>query len=776
MRLTKGTDQFKVKAIAGTHVVLMALDMDEATRQGLRGFAIKRGLKGQPQDWLKGIKYFQALVPNPKAGDDYSSREQPFQSFLWSDYRASPGTEYDFTIVALYGDLHAMEERHTLEFSIATETEEDAKGGVWFNRGTIASHAFETQFHNRRLTDEMVNNVSDDGKLLDPETQWLSRGLAEACLRYINGTKPGEALRVCAYEFTYQPVLGALKRALDRGVDVRIVYHDTKKPKDPNRAAIAKAQLPQSAKVGGKDTQILFPRTRTAIPHNKFIVKLVGGAAAELWTGSTNFTDSGFFGQTNVGHLVKDGATAKTYLDYWTELSGDPVHKQALANAVALTPNPPNVIKAASTAEFFSPRIADNMLDWYGQRITDTASLAMMTIPFNVAPTILTALAKKGDAMRFVILEDIPSPQVKAAEKANQGKLAFSNGALMGMSFVKRKSPTGGATVTPIPNSDLDKWFLEEELARPANSGHVFFVHSKVLLIDPLSDDPLVCSGSANFSKNSLVANDENMLLVRGDARVADIYMTELDRIFRHFRARDIINDKAASGSKDDPLILDPTDQWIAPNFTAGNYKNNRRLLFFPTGESGASWSAAAGKDPNPFKDEDARAAQIRADKNQKARDRKAAGGGTSPATKAAGKPAGAKPSAPRRPPARGKPAAAARGGIAAPAKPKAAAAKAAVAKTAPARGKSRMAPKPAKPKAAAARKPAGTRPVVKASRARAAASGKSAPRAKAAAKKPARAKPAPKAAAKKAPPRGAGRAKAQAKPASARRRPAKPR
>src|SRR6202023_1581234 len=95
----------------------------------------------------------------------------------------------------------------------------------------------------------------------------------------------------------------------------------------------------------------------------------------------------------------------------------------------------------------------------------------------------------------------------------------------------------GGAKVTPIPNTDLDKWFIEEELARPTNYGHVFFVHSKVLVIDPLSDDPLVCSGSANFSKNSLTANDENMLLIRGEKRVADIYMTELDRIFRHFRA-----------------------------------------------------------------------------------------------------------------------------------------------------------------------------------------------------------------------------------------------
>ncbi|MEA2899437.1 MAG: hypothetical protein QOJ84_5052 [Bradyrhizobium sp.] len=509
MRVSESNDHLRVKAIAGTHVVLMALDMDEETRAGLRGFAIKRGVKGQPQTWLKGIKYFKDLVANPEPKNDYSSRDQPFQSFLWSDYRASPGTEYDFTIVPLYGDLHAFEERHTLTFSVKTEPEFDQEHGVWFNRGAIASHAFETQFHNKSLTDEMVNNVSDDGKLLDDETRWLSRGLAEACLKYINDTNPGEALRVCAYEFTYLPVLRALKRALDRGVDVQIVYHDTKKDDDANRAAIGKAELPEFVTRKGKKNQVLYVRTRTAIPHNKFIVKIVDGTSVQVWTGSTNFTDTGFFGQTNVGHLVTDTDTARTYLKYWTELAKDPPHKQALKTAIELTPNPANALAASSIAAFFSPRTADNMLDWYGQRIVNSATFAMMTIPFNVATPILTALGTTRDAMRLVILEDVPTAEVDDAEKSNRGKLAFSNGAILGKEFIKYKT-SGGAQVTPIPNSDLDEWFVEEELARPTNNGHVFFVHSKVLLIDPLSDDPLVCSGSANFSKNSLTANDEN--------------------------------------------------------------------------------------------------------------------------------------------------------------------------------------------------------------------------------------------------------------------------
>ena len=42
----------------------------------------------------------------------------------------------------------------------------------------------------------------------------------------------------------------------------------------------------------------------------------------------------------------------------------------------------------------------------------------------------------------------------------------------------------------------------------------MFYVHTKFMLIDPLSEDPVVITGSANFSKNSLVNNDENMLLI----------------------------------------------------------------------------------------------------------------------------------------------------------------------------------------------------------------------------------------------------------------------
>jgi phosphatidylserine/phosphatidylglycerophosphate/cardiolipin synthase-like enzyme len=94
-------------------------------------------------------------------------------------------------------------------------------------------------------------------------------------------------------------------------------------------------------------------------------------------------------------------------------------------------------------------------------------------------------------------------------------------------------------------------------------------------------NDPLVCSGSANFSSNSLLQNDENMLLVRGDTRVADIYMTEFDRIFRHFYFRDIANELHDKGDAAKGAFLDETDAWTESYFRPSGLKSLRRQMFF---------------------------------------------------------------------------------------------------------------------------------------------------------------------------------------------------
>ena len=70
------------------------------------------------------------------------------------------------------------------------------------------------------------------------------------------------------------------------------------------------------------------------------------------------------------------------------------------------------------------------------------------------------------------------------------------------------------------------------------------FIHTKFLLVDPLSEDPIVVTGSANFSDASTLQNDENMLIIRGNRRVADIYLGEYMRLWNHYAFREFLNSK----------------------------------------------------------------------------------------------------------------------------------------------------------------------------------------------------------------------------------------
>jgi phosphatidylserine/phosphatidylglycerophosphate/cardiolipin synthase-like enzyme len=604
MRAAANGGDFKAKAIAGTHVVLIALNCLEGRRKGLKGFAFQREVVGPGSTgpkWLRSQKVFKSVEPDPKNAHDpndptkpkrFYTNDFPVQSFLWGDYSASPDTTYRFRILPMYGNPGALtsDPKDELKFEIRTEKEWEngQTHGVWFNRGAIASQAFAEQFNNVAPKD--INNP------MDPEVIWLSRGLLEACLKYIEETSVGDALRVAAYEFTYPPILDALKKALARGIDVKIVYHDTTNAKgQPNETAMKAAGLPIN------DQKITYRRSKTKIPHNKFIVRLKRGAdPVEVWTGSTNFTPSGFLGQTNVGHRVADSTTAKQYFDLWEVLKTDPDTDDARDETAKLTPDPPEAINRKSIARLFSPRATAKMLDWYGRRMLDAANSVWFTAAFGITAKLVSPLAQTRDQMRFVLMEKPAATANKKALTKDFSHVILSYGTPLGELYtMKNGKPTARRRIKEFA---LDKWFFAEELYRPKNDGFVFFVHTKFMLIDPLSDDPLVCSGSANFSPPSLTANDENMLLIRGDTRVADIYMTEFDRIFRHFYFRDIANELASADKNAIAIFLDETDGWTDSYFEPGHVKTNRRMMFFATPATTWSANAATAKKVEPPK------------------------------------------------------------------------------------------------------------------------------------------------------------------------------
>jgi phosphatidylserine/phosphatidylglycerophosphate/cardiolipin synthase-like enzyme len=598
---------FAAKAISGTHTVLIALDCPDAARRGLLGFAFEREIVGAGRHRpkiLRSQKVFRSVVPDPKNAHDpkdpakpmaFYTDKFPVQSFLWGDYSASPGTTYCFRIRPMFGKPGELttDAKDEIQLEITTEKEWEVgqTHGVWFNRGAIASQKFSEEFGNHAPKD--INDPKD------PTVVWLSRGLLEACLSFINETQPGDALRVAAYEFTYPPILNALKALIDKGIDVKIVYHDTVKidPKTKKKTDGENEKAMRAAGLPINDRKVTYKRSKTKIPHNKFIVRLKGGKdPVEVWTGSTNFTASGFLGQTNVGHRVADAETAKQYFAFWKLVKTDPELAEARTKLAKLTPNVDEAVAANSAARLFSPRSRTVMLGWYGRRMLNAANSVWFTAAFGVSDVLVEPIGQKRNQMRFVLMEKPAPPAQKKILTADRNRVILSYGVPLGEIYQIKDGKV--TSRKPIQEFELDKWFFKEELYRAKNDGFVFFVHTKFLLIDPLSDDPLVCSGSANFSSDSLLQNDENMLLVRGNTRIADIYMTEFDRIFRHFYFRNIANELASAKSSDDAttIFLDETDQWTNSYFKAGTFKNNRRVMFFETPET--TWFANASAKP----------------------------------------------------------------------------------------------------------------------------------------------------------------------------------
>lgn len=101
------------------------------------------------------------------------------------------------------------------------------------------------------------------------------------------------------------------------------------------------------------------------------------------------------------------------------------------------------------------------------------------------------------------------------------------------------------------------------------------YVHNKFMLIDPLGNDPIVVAGSANFSKASTIDNDENMVVVRGNKRVADIYLGEFMRLWNHHAFRESRGFRNA----DPNARLLKLDDWWANAF--GDTERAARRRFF---------------------------------------------------------------------------------------------------------------------------------------------------------------------------------------------------
>ena len=413
MRFIANNAALKARAIAGTHVVILAWDFlegQEGRRQGLLGFALERSeLAGGEiieTYWMRGIKRFEEKDKSLPPGTPVSTAEHPIQTFQWGDYTARQGFHYRYRVVPVYGQVKKirLDEDAALTLDVITERDEgtevaeatgQARHDVYFNRGVIGSQAYTREF----------KDVEPDPEA--PESKpmvWLSHGLYEGLCRFIDLAEDANfGLRCAFYEFHYQPVANRLAKAADSGADVKIVY-DAISPSysGPNQEVIHRAGLDARG--------VVIPRTvKTGIRHNKFMVLLKNDSPVAVWTGSTNISAGGIFGHSNVGHAVWDVQVASAYLEYWQRLSENTGVGLLRELNQAATPTPTAISPKNTIVPIFSPRDEDKKdwtLQWYADRMAEAREILCFTVAFDLDKMFQFVLSQENDVLRYVVKDD----------------------------------------------------------------------------------------------------------------------------------------------------------------------------------------------------------------------------------------------------------------------------------------------------------------------------------------------------------------------------------
>ncbi len=541
-----------VQAIAGTHVVLLGMNLPREKCSGLLGFALRREDHTEGEKyWLNGYKTFESVEPHPALGVLYSTRQHPIQGFTWSDFSAKPAHDYTYEVIALRGTPAQPQEAETVKVTVKTEDEKlvGSMHHVHFNRGAAASQEYTRRFGDKR-PDEVGPAAFD----------WLSRGAAEAIKKFIERAKgPGWGLRVGAYEFTDDPVLQALQDAWKvRKADVQILYHAENDS--------TKVSNEQEIKKFGLEPICTARRARgLALAHNKIIILTKAGKAQAVLTGSTNFSEGGIYGHSNVVHVCENNRIAEKYLTLWTELKANADKKIVAPLLAAQTPLPANP-QVKGTTPVFSPRPDLKALEWYAREAKNGPGALFMTFAFGMHPLFQDAYANGQAGLRYALMEKMSGPTKTEDQRIANEKLIID---------LRKMEENKFAIGAHLAQGAFDRWAVEK---LSGLNVHVRYLHTKYMMVDPLGPNPLVITGSANFSAASTEDNDENMLIIRGDQRVADIYLGEFMRLYNHFAFRDWLNSHPGLDAAK-ISFLDEKNTWWARYFGT-SFASRQRQYF----------------------------------------------------------------------------------------------------------------------------------------------------------------------------------------------------
>jgi len=351
------------------------------------------------------------------------------------------------------------------------------------------------------------------------------------------------------------------------------------------------------SQVKGAASSLLYRKPPSGhIVHNKFLIYVDGsGVPQAVLTGSCNWTDTGMCAQTNNSIVIQDKAVAARYMAYWKKLQADETAHEA-GGAFQGTPlrtfngkgknlNLDEGTDNASTlTSYFSPNTPKQRSKAKGK--TEPCPVDLKDLRDRV-------MAAKNAVLFLAFIPGTPSITEFAAAAQKANKNLFVRGCvtspdaagnfyydLKGTSPPKKqkgvKNPAAPQDARVISAEALGTTVPEGWQKELLKAGFAI-THDKIVVIDPFADDCVVVTGSHNLGYQASYNNDENMVMIEGNKKLAMAYATHVLDVYDHFSWRWTVN----HGTSVDAHLKTKPDDWLAWYFDPQRNIKTAQLKFW---------------------------------------------------------------------------------------------------------------------------------------------------------------------------------------------------
>lgn len=609
MNITNQKNGFSVKAYQGDARTLLAFNLVQAKAKNLAGFTIQAHPEGKDPYFLFNTLRFEKPAAHAQVATESpnSSVNAPVHKFRWVHIPGSmhQGTKpffgpYTYTVTPRYFDDRGSLQR--LDTGLSVDVRLDVKPfvrgnvEVGFTRGFTQSQAFVRHFGRKAVFrpkgDELlfdtatISGTNDQGKsyTFAEEYAWLGFTARERILSLANEVLGNKSLRmdVFAYDLNEPDVMKAFL-ALAKEGRIRIIL-DNATLHHSQKNSTKEDQFAKLFAAGARDGAAILRGKFGRFAHDKvFIVSDTSGPLKVL-TGSTNFSVTGLYVNSNHVLVFNDRNVARTY---------DRIFQIAWAA---------KMWDGKQSSKFSTEREAGEMFT-FGANGVPATEITFSPHKEEFALRVLNGLAKriteegtapKGSVLFAVMGLDTKStgPVFPTLREIHANQKIFSYGISDtpdGISLYTRRRKTGVLVSGKPANTKLPPPFNQ---VPSVGLGHQ--VHHKFVVCGFNGGNPVVYCGSSNLALGGEKTNGDNLLAIH-DEDVATVFAIEALDLVDHFdfldrhaieakkneaRAAEVKSASKSALADAAGWFLSTNDVWATPYFDPDDLHCVDRELF----------------------------------------------------------------------------------------------------------------------------------------------------------------------------------------------------